>query len=92
MFQKTLSFECKNFTWKEDSFQLMEDDTNRLDVLLSASWWHGGMVLSQGMDYVGLGADGLGFESGTLKVTIFFIFGDPRNPNHRAPNQQLTVI
>ena len=46
---------AKNFTWKEDSFQLMEDDTNRLDVLLSASRWHGGMggmVLSQGMDYV----------------------------------------
>ena len=24
-----------------------------------------------------------------LKIPIPFIFGDPRNPNHRAPNQQL---
>ena len=50
--KKNFHLNAKNFTWKEDSFQLMEDDTNRLDVLLSASRWHGGMVLSRGRDYV----------------------------------------
>ena len=39
----------------------------------------------------GLGPGGLGFESGYPEVTIPFIFGDPRNPNHRAPNHQLTI-
>ena len=39
--KKNFHLNAKNFTWKEDSFQLMEDDTNRLDVLLSASRWHG---------------------------------------------------
>ena len=32
---------------------------------------------------------GLVFDS--PYVTIPFIFGDPRNPNHRAPNHQLTI-
>ena len=30
-------------------------------------------------------------SKGTLYVTIPFIFGDPRIPNHRAPNHPLTI-
>ena len=39
----------------------------------------------------GLGPGGLGFGSGYPSVTIPFIFGDPRDPNRRAPNHQLTI-
>ena len=39
---------------------------------------------------VGFGPGGLGFESVPWAVRIPFI-GGSRNPNHQAPNQQLTI-
>ena len=50
------------------------------DMLVSSRvyWWFGATT-------------GLGFESGYPSLTIPFIFGDPRDPNNRAPNHQFTI-
>ena len=37
------------------------------------------------------GARWFGIQGIPPRSPIPFIFGDPRNPNHRAPNQQLTI-
>ena len=51
------------------------------DIQLVVNWWFGAVG--------GLGPS----TRGTLKnPNPTIIFGDPRNPNHRAPNQQITII
>ena len=69
---------------------LDSQDTTELPVLHLPAGWFGAQVIPLSWQ-LGIQTGGIGMTQGYPRVTIPSIFGNPRNPNHRAPNHQFTI-